>query len=385
MYTFSDLEKYLDTIPVKEKTPGGSMRVYHHGKEVFAHSFGYADREEGIKMTGDEYYFMYSATKPLTCATALAAYEEGAFLLAEPVWWYLPEFKDTQVKVYNPDCSYNLVPQKREMVIQDLFTMSAGLNYDTENAEIRKVAEQTNGKAPTREVMKAIAKMPLEYQPRDRWAYSFGHDVLAGLVEVATGVRFSEYMKKKIFEPLGMTKSTFRVTDEIKEKMAQQYIFSYEKGESLVKGKHNAYVFGSEYDSGGAGLITTIDDYGKFVNAMSCGGKAPNGNRILSDLTVKLMGTNMLDEKRMQQFSTWRNNAEYGYGLGVRTKIYEGWGGNLCALGEFGWDGAAGSLCSIDPTNEIGIVYTQHMLNPHHEQIHPRIKMLVNLALRTEK
>ena len=381
MYSFSDLEKYLDSIPAKEKTPGGSIRVFHHGKEVFAHSFGYADRENKIKMTGDEYYFMYSATKPLTCATALAAYEEGAFILAEPVWWYLPEFKNCQVKVYNPDCSYNLVPLKREIMIQDLFTMSAGLNYDTGNAEIKKVVEETNGRAPTRDVVRGIAKIPLEFQPRERWNYSLCHDVLAALVEVATGVKFSEYMKKKIFDPLGMTKSTFRVTDEILENMAQQYQYNYSTNEADLYGKRNGYVFGSEYDSGGAGLITTIDDYAKFVQAMSCGGKAPNGNRILSPLTVKLMGTNMLDEKRMAQFSDWRNNAEYGYGLGVRTKIYEGWGGNLSSIGEFGWDGAAGSLCSIDTEKEIGIVYTQHMLNPHHEQIHPRVKMLVNLAL----
>ena len=194
MYSFSDLEKYLNTIPEKEKTPGGSIRVFHHGNEVFRHSFGYADRELGVKMTGDEYYFMYSATKPLTCATALHAWEQGAFILSEPVWWYLPEFKGTQVKVYNPDCSFYLVPQKREMVIQDLFTMSAGLNYDTSNPEIRKVVEETHDASPTREIMKAIAKMPLEYQPRERWAYSLGHDVLAGVVEVATGVKFSEYM-----------------------------------------------------------------------------------------------------------------------------------------------------------------------------------------------
>ncbi|MBO5092322.1 MAG: beta-lactamase family protein [Clostridia bacterium] len=381
MYTFSDLEKYLDTVPAKEKTPGGSIRVFHHGNEVFRYSFGYADRENKIKMTGDEYYFMYSATKPITCATALHAWEEGAFILSEPVWWYLPEFKNTQVKVYKQDGSFDLVPQKREMVIQDLFTMSAGLNYDTSSAEIKKIVEETNGVAPTREVIKGIAKMPLEYQPRERWGYSFGHDVLAGVVEVATGVRFSEYMKKVIFEPLGMTKSTFRITDEIKEQMAQQYIFNYSTGEAEVKGKRNDYIFGSEYDSGGAGVITTIDDYAKFVQAMSCSGKAPNGKRILAPSTVKLMSTNMLDEKRMADFSTWRNNAEYGYGLGVRTKIYEGWGGNNCSIGEFGWDGAAGTLCSIDPEREIGIVYTQHMLNPHHEQIHPRIKMMVNLAL----
>lgn len=381
MYTFSDLEKYLDTVPAKEKTPGGSIRVFHHGNEVFRYSFGYADRENKIKMTGDEYYFMYSATKPITCATALHAWEQGAFILSEPVWWYLPEFKNTQVKVYKQDGSFDLVPQKREMVIQDLFTMSAGLNYDTSSAEIKKIVEETNGVAPTREVMKGIAKMPLEYQPRERWGYSFGHDVLAGVVEVATGVRFSEYMKKVIFEPLGMSKSTFRITDEIKEQMAQQYIFNYSTGEAEVKGKRNDYIFGSEYDSGGAGVITTIDDYAKFVQAMSCSGKAPNGKRILAPSTVKLMSTNMLDEKRMADFSTWRNNAEYGYGLGVRTKIYEGWGGNNCSIGEFGWDGAAGTLCSIDPEREIGIVYTQHMLNPHHEQIHPRIKMMVNHAL----
>ena len=381
MYTFSDLEKYLDTVPAKEKTPGGSIRVFHHGNEVFRYSFGYADRENKIKMTGDEYYFMYSATKPITCATALHAWEQGAFILSEPVWWYLPEFKNTQVKVYKQDGSFDLVPQKREMVIQDLFTMSAGLNYDTSSAEIKKIVEETNGVAPTREVMKGIAKMPLEYQPRERWGYSFGHDVLAGVVEVATGVRFSEYMKKVIFEPLGMSKSTFRITDEIKEQMAQQYIFNYSTGEAEVKGKRNDYIFGSEYDSGGAGVITTIDDYAKFVQAMSCNGKAPNGKRILAPSTVKLMSTNMLDEKRMADFSTWRNNAEYGYGLGVRTKIYEGWGGNNCSIGEFGWDGAAGTLCSIDPEREIGIVYTQHMLNPHHEQIHPRIKMMVNHAL----
>ena len=381
MYTFSDLEKYLDTIPEKEKTPGGSIRVFHHGKEVFRHSFGFSDREAGVKMIGDEYYFMYSATKPITCATALHAWERGAFILSEPVWWYLPEFKDTQVKEYKPDGSYTLVPQDREMVIQDLFTMSAGLNYDTSSAEIKKIVAETDGYAPTREVVKGIAKMPLEFQPRERWNYSLCHDVLAAVVEVATGVRFSEYMKREIFEPLGMTKSTFRINDEILSKMAQQYWFNYSTGEAEVKGKTNDYIFGDGYDSGGAGIITTIDDYAKFVQAMSMGGVSPNGARILSPSTVKLMSTNMLDEKRMAQFSTWRNNAEYGYGLGVRTKIYEGWGGSICSLGEFGWDGAAGTLCSIDPERQIGIVYTQHMLNPHHEQIHPRIKMLVNLAL----
>lgn len=381
MYSFKDVEKYLDTVLVREKVPGFDCKIYHKGKEVFRHFNGYSDKEKQIKMSGEEYYYIYSASKPITCAAALRAYEEGAFLLHEPLWWYLPEYRNCQVKEMQPDGTVKLVPLKKDIRIQDLFSMSAGLNYDTENAAIKEVIKETKGKAPTREIAKAIAKIPLEFQPGEDFYYSLCHDVLAALVEVSTKTRFSDFVKTRIFVPLGMDKTTYRITEEIKEKMMQQYRFNYEINEPELVGKTNGYIFGTEYDSGGAGIITTVDDYSKFAYALAHGGVGLNGAKILSKSTINLMRTNVLDGKRLETFQGWNSNVGYGYGFGVRTKIGEGKGGSLCSVGEFGWDGAAGSLISIDPERELAIVYFQQMLNPQHEIIHPKLKLKTILAL----
>ncbi len=380
MYTFSSLTKYLDSILVREKIPSFNCRVFHKGKEVFRHLGGYKDREEGIKLQGDEYYFMYSASKPITCAAALHAYEEGKFLIGDPVWWYLPEFRNCKVKNTLPNGEIELVPLKRDILIHDLFSMQAGLNYDTENIEIRSIGNK-DPNASTREIMKGIAKIPLEFQPGDNFNYSLCHDVLAAVVEVATGKRFSDYVKEVIFDPLGMTHSTYRINDEIIEKMAQQYRHNYATGEAELFGKKNNYIFSNEYDSGGAGIISTMDDYAKFVYAMTNYGVGENGRRILARSTIDLMRTNVLSGKSLESFSSWDTNREYGYGYGVRTKIGEGRGGNLSSKGEFGWDGAAGSFLSIDPERQIGIIYTQHMLNPLNNITHARIRTLATLAL----
>ena len=380
-YNFSDLDKYLDSILVKEEVPGYDCKVFFEGKEVYRRMGGYADKENKKPITENTKYFIYSASKPITCAAALHAYEEGYFNLTYPVWWYLPEFKDCMVKKYDENWNLELVKLERQMCIQDLFTMSAGLNYELGTEHIKKVIEETEGKAPTREVMKAIAKNPLEYQPRDRWGYSLCHDVLAGLVEVATGVRFADYVQKNIFDKLGMKDSCYHINDEIKPRMAQLYVHNSEDGHTYVRDLKNDYVVGTEYDSGGAGVITTLEDYSKFAYALVNGGVGQNGERILSRLTVDLMRTNALDEKRLRDFKTWDTNAEYGYGLGVRTKIDNGWGGNLTQIGEFGWDGAAGAMVSISPERKIAIVYFQHMLNSLGNIIHPKIKNIVNMAL----
>lgn len=384
MYTFNELDRFLDSIGDKYKVPGYSIRVFHKGKLAFSKSGGFSDRENKIPMQGDEYFYIYSASKPITCTAAMRAFEEGAFLLGEPVWWYLPEFRDCKVKEYLENGEIKLVPLKRDILIQDLFSMSAGLNYYTESPEIKEAIKNTNGKAPTREIARAIAKMPLEFQPGENFGYSLCHDVLAAVVEVATGVRFSEYVRDRIFTPLGMNKTTYRINDDILAHMAQQYRYNDETGEAELFGKTNAYIFGSEYDSGGAGVITTIDDYSKFAYALVNGGVGETGARIISKRTIDLMRTNLMKGKALESFSSWESNREYGYGYGVKTKIGEGKGGNLSAIGEFGWDGAAGALISIDPELELAIVYFQFMLNPRHNLTHPRIRNMAILATQTK-
>ena len=380
-YNFSDLDKYLDSILVKEEVPGYDCKVFFEGKEVYRRMGGYADKENKKPITDNTMYFIYSASKLITCAAALHAYEEGYFNLTYPVWWYIPEFKDCTVKKYDENWNLELVKLERHMCIQDLFTMSAGLNYDLNTEAIKEAVKATDGKAPTVAIAKAIAKGPLEYQPRDRWGYSLCHDVLAAVVEAATGVRFAEYVQKNIFDKLGMKDSYYHINDDIKPRMAQLYVHNSDDGHTYVRDLKNDYVVGTEYDSGGAGVITTLDDYSKFAYALVNSGVGQNGERILSKLAVNLMRTNLLDEKRLKDFKSWDTNAEYGYGLGVRTKINEGWGGNFTQIGEFGWDGAAGAMVSISPERGIAIVYFQHMLNSLGNIIHPKIKNIVNMAL----
>ena len=379
-YTFSDLEKYLDTLLVREKVPGFVCKVMHNGKEVFCHHAGFSDKENNIKMTGDEHFYIYSASKVITCAAALHAFEEGKFLLSHPVWWYLGEFKNCKVKVKNEDGSTSLEPLKDEVIVQDLFNMCAGLNYDFDSPTLKEALKKYPT-APTREIVRGIVEGNLDFQPATKWQYSFCHDVLAALVEVATGERFADYVKRVIFEPLGMNDTYYHAPKEVLDKICAQYRFNHSLGIPERVDKVNPYIFGEDYDSGGAGVITTIHDYAKFAAALANYGVGQNGARILSKPTVDLMRTNTLDEKRLKDFKSWRNNFEYGYGFGVRTKTDVGRGGSLAPNGEFGWDGAAGFFVSIDPTKNVAIVYAQHVLNPIHEVIHPKIRNFVHMII----
>lgn len=380
MYTLSSLEKYLDTVLVREKVPGFDCVVLQNGKEIFRHYNGYSDKENKILMNGKEMYFIYSASKVITCAAAIHAMEEGHFLMGHPVWWYLNEFANCKVRTKHPDGTETLEPITEHVKICDLFSMSAGLNYNLDEPALKE-AFAKNPKAPTREIVRAIAQRALDFTAGEHWQYSLCHDVLAALVEVATGERFADYVKRVIFEPLGMENTYYHTTPEILERIAAQYRFNYSTNEPERVEKKNAYIFGEEYDSGGAGIITTVEDYAKFASAMSNYGVGQNGARILSKAAVNLMRTNTLNPVALKDFRSWMNNAEYGYGFGVRTKMGVGRGGNLCSIGEFGWDGAAGFLASMDPEKNLTILYAQHVLNPQHEVIHPKIKNFVNQVI----
>lgn len=381
MYNFNNLTNYLDSLVSNGYTSSGDCVIFHHGKEVYRHKTGYKNIDTKEKIIGDETYFIYSCSKPITCATALHAYEEGYFLLTDPVGKFLPEFYDCKVRKIMPDGSEELVPLTKPIRIQNLFSMSAGLTYDIENPVIKEVIKKYEGNPSTREVIRAIAKMPLIFEPGANFEYSLCHDVLACLVEVAVGMPFYEYAKKVIFDPLEMKETSYRANEHLLNKLNGLYLRSWEDGTLNLLPKNNHFVFGNNYDSGGAGLITTISDYAKFAAAMANFGLGLNGNRILSKSTINLMRTNILSGQAFETFNSWDTNAEYGYGFGVRTKIGVGWGGSLTSIGEFGWDGAAGSLVSIDPEREIALVYFQHTLNPIISIMHPRIKMFTVLGI----
>ena len=157
---------------------------------------------------------------------------------------------------------------EKEMTIRDLFTMTAGLTYELNTPSIRAVREHSQGRSPTRDVVRAIAADPLVFEPGTHFNYSLCHDVLGALIEVVSGKRFGKYLEEFIFQPLGMKDTGFSLTDARKERMATQYNFDDATGKALRVAMANVYVVGSEFESGGAGLISSVDDYMRFADTL---------------------------------------------------------------------------------------------------------------------
>jgi len=369
---FTKLKLFMDKI-TEWRVPGADCAVYYKNQPVFRYSAGYADIKSKRPFTSNELFFLYSTSKVITCTAALQLFEKGGFLMSDPLCEYLPEFSEMYIKKTGSD---ELIKAHNEIKIRDLFTMSAGLTYDINSPSLRKIKKESQGKCPTREVIKALAQEPLVFEPGTHWNYSLCHDVLGGLIEVISGKKFSEYLQENIFNRLEMKDTGFYLTEEKRQRMATQYQFNDEKNCSEEILLNNVYKLGTEYESGGAGLISSANDYIKFANALCNNGKAENGRQILSRNTIDLMRTNHLGETSLKDFN-WSQMIGYGYGLGVRTMIDKAKGGSLSPIGEFGWGGAAGTYVIIDPENELSVFYAQHMLNSQEPYIHPRIRNIV--------
>ncbi len=358
---FTNLKNFIDTLP-EYGIPSSDIIVYRDHKELWRHTVG-------EPLRGDELYYMYSCTKVVTCIAALQLFEQGKFLMKDPISQYLPEFDELYVKKGNFS-----VACETPITFYHLFTMTAGFNYDLTTPHIREVVEKTNGRAPTRELIASLAKAPLDFEPGTQFQYSLCHDVLACLVEVISGMTFGEYCKKNIFEPCGMENSTFIATDEIRARMAPQYRYNDARKKALRVDLTNPYVPGTEYESGGAGLISSLGDYIKFTDALACGGVSYLGNRIISENTLKMMRTNCItDEMKLAYHKKWSALDGYGYGFGVRCEPDFSYG-IVASPSEFGWHGAAGSYMIIDPETKTSLFYAQHMLNNKERYVHPRIR-----------
>lgn len=258
--------------------------------------------------------------------------------------------------------------------------MTSGMDYDLDTEEIRRVVTETEGKAPTMQVAKAMVQKPLCFQPGDHWQYSLSHDVLGAVVEAVSGKTFGEYLKENIFIPCQMNSTTFKCTPEVEKRMMAQYIRDEKTGVVTRTESKNRLALGTEYESGGGGLISSVEDYSCFVAAMANGGYTHTGKRLLSQHTIDLMRTNHLGTEQWKDFN-WRHYKGYGYGLGVRTLVTHHNSDANSPVGEFGWAGAAGCYLLIDPQNNISMFYTQHMLNNMESYVHPRLRNILYSCL----
>lgn len=339
---FSKLDAYLDAF-LDMGVPGYDTVIYRNGTCIYRRTKGYSDLENKIPMNGRERYNIYSCSKPITAVAAMQLYEKGLFKLSDKLSDYLPEFE--HMTVLRPDGT--VTPAENPILVEHIFTMTAGFSYDTASPHLQQAKSETDGNCPTREVMKYLAREPLKFEPGTDWQYSLCIDVLAALVEVLSGERFGDYVKKNIFDPLGMHRSTFMLPEEELDTLCTQYAFTGIPRVARPIDKHiRSYKLGSMYESGGAGGISTVDDYMKFLEALRV------GNVILKNETIDLMCEDRLTDLTRRNY--WYTN--YGYGLGVRSPM-------AGVSNDFGWGGAAGAYLMIDRANGITAYHAQHTLN----------------------
>ena len=372
---FSNLTNYLENID-HNFIPDCEIVVYKDHQCLYKNTFSKPNYnpEESQK----DMYYLFSATKVITATATLRLVEEGKLDLDDPVCKFLPEFADLYVKNGS-----DILPAKNALTIRHLFSMQGGFTYNFFAPSIQEAIKKYGSLGTTREIVSSFTTVPLIFEPGENFCYSLCHDILAAVVEVVVGKRFSEYINEVIFTPLGMKDSTFRSSDEVMNRMKQQFRVDPVTKIAVPQKAECAYDFTQNYDSGGAGIISTLNDYSKFVDALACG-ESENGYRLLKPETVELMKTNQLTENSLKTFRTAVQQGQgYGYGLGVRTMMEPELDSSLSPVGEFGWDGAAGAYCLIDTEKHLSVFYAQHVLNCKYVyvDVHKAIRNLVYKAL----
>ena len=385
---FHLLEQYLDSLNEEYGIQGLDVLVTKGHETVFRRMVGYADPEGKRPVGPKDFYLLFSCTKLVTMTAMMQLIEQGKASLYDPVSRFLPEWEhmtvmdaDWQTKgpFFSPKLSEPAHYAKNRVRIMDCMSMMAGLTYDLHSEAIEALLKE-KPEASTREVVAAIAKMPLLYEPGTRYQYSLGHDVIAAVIEVISGEKFSEDLQKHIFDPLEIRDLTCHPTEEQWSRMSAMYEFQPDTLEMKPIKADNNYMLTPNYESGGAALAGTTESYAAVVEALANGGVGRSGARILTEESVMRFTHSVTTGRALQDFR-WGRFQEYGYGLGVRvkTEVVPGWS----PIGEFGWDGAAGGYALVDPFHQVGIFYVQHIRNffEGYSVIHPRVRDLVYKGL----
>ena len=385
---FSKLTEYLNTLEARYGVHGLDCKIMRRHEMLYRHMAGHSDYARTRPVSSDDLYDLYSCTKVITMAGVMQLIEQGKLGLDDPLSQYLPEFETmyvaTDFKIGDwpfewPTLKSPLARAQNPIRIHELMSMTAGLSYDVFSEQIKQVRSETNNRATTREVVSAIAKMPLIAEPGTRFSYGLGHDVLAAVVEVVSGMRFGEYMHRNVFAPLGLTEMFYQVPEEQKARLSAQYRKDFETGE-INECTDMIFRLSAGSESGGAGLTCSVDSYSVVLDALSNGGVGANGARILQPESIDLLRRNRLNEQQLQDFSR-TGKVGYGYGLGVRTLMDGKY--SKSSVGEFGWDGAAGAYALADPKTGVSIFYAHQILGmiTAYSEIHPAIRDLAYEAM----
>ena len=366
---------------------GAVALVLRDGQTVYERAVGWADREGRRRMTTDAIFRIASQTKALTSVVIMTLIEEGKISLNDPVSRFIPAYEKTTVAV-RADTGRAIVPAWRRITIRDLLTHTAGISYGTDSIVAPLYAAQGLGPVagyggwytadknePICETMERLATLPFVAQPGERMVYGYAIDILGCVAERVAGMPLDELIRTRITGPLGMRDTHFFLPPEKRERLTSVYASNSET--QIVRAPNGPrgqgdYVEGPRRSfAGGAGLVSTARDYGRFLQMLLNGGTL-NGVRILAPKTVDLMVTNQTGTMYWQQ--------GLGFGLGFAVMERAGAEGRVESVGSYGWGGAYGSMYEVDPKEALVLVFMIQQL-PNRSDIAQRFPMLVYQAL----
>lgn len=375
------MQAYVD----QQKLPGLLTRVTRRGKVVHCEKFGLMDIEADKPMQDDTIFRIYSMTKPITTVAAMMLYEEGRFQLNDPVFKFIPAFKEVKVLGNDAGATPELVDLEREITIHNLMTHTSGLTYaflaDSPVDAMYQQADLFSRDRTLQENIQELVKMPLVHQPGTAWRYSVSTDVLGYLVEVIADMPFDVFLKQHIFDPLNMADTGFYVPQEKIERFAALYSLAENGGLELTDPPATGdYSKPPRNLSGGGGLVSTATDYLRFAQMLLNGGEL-DGIRLLGRKTVALMTTNHLPDQVLPMEFPGMTLHGIGFGLGFSVVMSVAETQGFETVGNYGWGGAASTHFWIDPEEAvIGLLLTQFMPVGHYP-LEPQLKVLTYQAL----
>jgi CubicO group peptidase (beta-lactamase class C family) len=340
--------------------PGAVILIQQHGRPVYFESFGVRDVESRRPMTADTIFRIYSMSKPITSVAAMLLVEDGKLALDDPVAKYIPAFGSVKVGVEKPDegGALTLEPLRRPITIEDLLRHTSGITYGFYgDSPVRKLYANSgiyDGDPDNAQFAERLAKLPLAEQPGTRWDYGHSTDVLGRVIEVVSGQTLYRFEKQRLLDPLGMTETAFFVADaaqwpRIARPMPNDWF------DPPIAGIKDPTV-PRRWESGGAGMVGTIEDYARFAQMLLNGGTL-DGRRYLKPETIALMVSDHIGpETKIARDQLYFPGETSGFGLGfaVRTAVPPN---TSWPLGEYRWDGVAGTFFFVDPRDDMFAIF----------------------------